>query len=145
MSYFFNNVKKSNDFLYITKNKYFVDKTRLLERFNKIMDEHENRFVCITRPRRFGKSINAAMLASYYAKNLDTKETFDKLNVHECDSYEKHLNKHNVIYMSLNAGGGKFESYKDYRHYFESRLIKDLKDLYPDMDCNFQYQMIQVF
>ena len=41
----------------------FVNKTRLLEKFNKIMDEHENRFVCITRPRSFGKSINAAMLA----------------------------------------------------------------------------------
>ena len=38
MSYFFNNVEKNNDFLYITKNKYFVDKTRLLEKFNKIMD-----------------------------------------------------------------------------------------------------------
>ena len=134
MSYFLNNVDNENEFLYITKNKYFVDKTKLLEKFNKIMDEHKNRFVCITRPRRFGKSINAAMLASYYTKNLDTKNVFDKLNISKCDSYEKHLNKHNVIYMSLNDQNVQLKTYDKYRDFFIDGLVKDLKDICPEIN-----------
>ena len=68
MAEFLNTIENENDFLYIAKNKYFVDKTGLIEKFNVIMDEHQNRYICITRPRRFGKSINAFMLASYYSK-----------------------------------------------------------------------------
>ena len=80
MSYFLNNVDIKNDFILATKTEYFVDKTELICKLNKRVNVL-NRFVCITRPRRFGKSVNAAMLASYYAKNLDTKDVFDKLNV----------------------------------------------------------------
>ena len=135
MNCFLNNVKE-NDFLYITKNKYFVDKTELIEKFNKIMDEHENRYVCITRPRRFGKSINAFMLASYYSKNLDTKNIFDNLKIAKCDSYEKHLNKHNVIFISFNAKNENFTNYADYKAYFRNGLINDLKTISPDIDEN---------
>ena len=133
MSYFLNNVKKENNFIQASRNEYFVDKTELIDKLNGLVGEADQ-FVCITRPRRFGKSINAAMLASYYTKNLDTKDVFDKLNISQCDSYEDHLNKHNVVYISLNGGGGKFESYKEYREYFEGRLTKDLRELYPEMD-----------
>ena len=112
MSYFLNNIDKENDFILATKIKYFVDKTELICKLNEKISVLE-RYVCITRPRRFGKSINAFMLASYYTNNLDTKNIFDKLTVSKCESYEEHLNKHNVIYMSLNAGGGKFKSYKE--------------------------------
>ena len=116
MAMFLNNVNEKNDFIYITKNKYFVDKTGLLEKFNTIMNEYESRYVCITRPRRFGKTINAFMLASYYAKNLNTKNIFDKLKVANCPSYEEHLNKHNVIYISFNTRDITLNTYEDYRN-----------------------------
>ena len=89
VGFFLNNVKKNNDFLLATKIKYFVDKTELICKLNERVGVLD-RFVCITRPRRFGKSINASMLASYYAKNLDTKDVFDKLNISKCESYEEH-------------------------------------------------------
>ena len=110
MSYFLNNVRENNDFTLITKDDYFVDKTELISKLNKLVNASK-RYVCITRPRRFGKSINAFMLASYYSKNLDTKNIFDKLNVHKCDSYEEHLNKHNVIFMSFNTKNLKLNTY----------------------------------
>ena len=135
MSYFLNNVSKDNEFTLINKEKYFVDKTKLICKLNEKVRMKE-RFVCITRPRRFGKSINAAMLASYYAKNLDTKNVFDKLNVHECDSYEEHLNKHNVIYMSLNTSNFNFKTYDQYLHYFVDNLINDIKEFCPAVNPN---------
>ena len=107
MSYFFNNVDKNNQFIKTTKKKYFIDKSGLIDKLNELVGSADQ-FVCITRPRRFGKSINAAMLASYYAKNLNTKDVFDKLNISKCDSYEKHLNKHNVIFMSFNTESNNY-------------------------------------
>ena len=133
MSYFLNNIDKKNDFLYLANNKYFVDKTELVGKLNNIMDSHGARFLCITRPRRFGKSINAAMLASYYSKNIDTKDVFDKLNVSKCKSYEEHLNKHNVIYMSFNTESNSFNSYEEYKDFFVSGLIRDVKEYCPDV------------
>ena len=135
MSFFLNNITKENDFILATKIKYFVDKTELICKLNENVGVL-NRYVCITRPRRFGKSINAFMLASYYAKNLDTKDIFDKLNVSKCDSYEEHLNKHNVIFMSLNVRNLKLNTYEDYRNYFIDGLISDLKEICPDLDIN---------
>ena len=58
MSYFLNNVDRENEFALTNKEEYFVDKTGLISKINKQVGKKE-RFVCITRPRRFGKSVNA--------------------------------------------------------------------------------------
>lgn len=134
MSKFLNNVKKDNDFLYMAKNHYYVDKTKMISIFNNIMDEYEHRYVCVTRPRRFGKSLNALMLASYYTKNLDMHETFEPLNIHNCKSYENHLNKHNVIYISFNTKNVQFKTYEEYRDYFIEGLIEDMQELCPEVN-----------
>ena len=125
----------NNQFIKTTKEEYFVDKTELIDKLNKLVGS-ARQFVCITRPRRFGKSINAAMLVSYYAKNLDTKDVFDKLNVSKCDSYEEHLNRHNVIYMSFNTNNVKFKTYEEYRDFFIDGLIKDLREICPEINEN---------
>ena len=65
MSYFLNGNFKNNEFQLMTKDKYFVDKTFMINEINKLIGI-KDRFVCITRPRRFGKTINAMMLACYY-------------------------------------------------------------------------------
>ena len=93
MSYFLNRSFKNNEFELATKDKYFVDKTYIINETNSIIGV-KDRFVCITRPRRFGKTINAMMLASYYSKNADFKKLFDKMKIGESESYLEHLNKH---------------------------------------------------
>ncbi|MBP5426358.1 MAG: AAA family ATPase, partial [Clostridiales bacterium] len=107
-------------------------KSEFIDKLNQNINVYD-RFICITRPTRFGKSLNAIMLASYYTKNLDSKNVFDNLNIAKCESYEKHLNKHNVIYMSFNTGSNVFESYKEYKNYFIDRLTSDIKEYCPDV------------
>ena len=80
MAYFLNNDFKNNEFELASKDKFFVDKTRLIEKINSLIGI-KDRFVCVTRPRRFGKTLNAMMLASYYSKNADFKELFDRLEI----------------------------------------------------------------
>ena len=58
MPYFLNNHFKGNEFELMAKDKYFVDKTEMIEKLNNIIGI-KDRFVCITRPRRFGKTVNA--------------------------------------------------------------------------------------
>jgi len=135
MSYFLNNIDKNNQFIKTTKDEYFVDKSELIAKLNTLVGTAKQ-FVCITRPRRFGKSINAFMLASYYAKNIDTKNIFDKLNVSKCNSYEEHLNKHNVIFISFNTESNNFSTYKEYKEYFVSRLISDIREYCTDVNPN---------
>ena len=89
-----------NQFTKQIKDDYYVDKTELIEKLNKLIGT-ARQFVCITRPRRFGKTVNAMMLANYYAKNLDTRSLFDGFKISKSASYLEHLNKHNVIFIIL--------------------------------------------
>ena len=133
--YFLNSISENNQFIKTTEEDYFVDKSELISKLNKLVGSSKQ-YVCITRPRRFGKSLNALMLASYYSNNFDTKETFDKLNISKSPSYKEHLNKHNVIFMSFNTNTYKFKSYEEYLNYFESNLISDIIEYCPDVNPN---------
>ena len=76
------------------------------------------------------------MLECYYSKNANFKDLFDKLNISKCSSYEKHINKHNVIYITFNLNAGENDTYKGYIDYYKSRLISDIKELWPDIKVN---------
>jgi len=135
MTYFINRNIKNNEFELAYKSDFFVDKTELIDKINKSVNVKE-RFLCITRPRRFGKTINAMMLESYYSKNANFKNIFDKLKISKSDTYEQHLNKHNVIYITFNNNAGENETYKEYLNYYKSRLTKDIKELWPDVEIS---------
>ena len=92
MPYFLNRNFKNNEFELVSKDRFFVDKTNMIKDISSLIGV-KDRFICITRPRRFGKTINTMMLAYYYSKKL-----FDKLEISKSESYLEHLNKHNVIY-----------------------------------------------
>ena len=133
MTYFINKKILKNSFTEAFNSDYFVDKSEIIENLNKQINKI-GKYLCITRPRRFGKTINAMMLETYYSKNVNSKEIFDKLNISKCNSYEKHLNKHNVIYITFNNNAGINDNYKDYINYYTSGIIDDIKELWPDIE-----------
>lgn len=63
--------------------------------------EKKNRFFCITRPRRFGKSVMANMVGAYFSKSADSGSLFDHLEIAKQNVYREHLNRHNVIYIDF--------------------------------------------
>ena len=127
MPYFLNSITPINQFTKTTKEKYFVDKSELIEKMNELVGT-ASQYVCITRPRRFGKTINAMMLACYYSKNADFKKLFDKLEISKSESYLEHLNKHNVIYMTLNEFPKKNCTYEEFIDRYTNLLLEDLKE-----------------
>ena len=80
----------------ILKGKY-IDKTGLIEIMNSRLDSPDG-LVCVSRPRRFGKSYAATMLAAYYDATCESDYLFNGLEISKSSDYKKHLNNYNVIY-----------------------------------------------
>ena len=82
--------------------KNYVDKTKLIDAMNERISGNES-LVCVSRPRRFGKSYAACMLTAYYDCSCDSHELFNNKKIAESESYEKHINKYNVILLDISG------------------------------------------
>jgi hypothetical protein len=109
--------------------KIYVDKTKLIAYTNDQINT-EQEYICVSRPRRFGKSITANMLAAYYSKGYDSSEMFTPLKIAGDPSYEKHLNQYDVIYLDIQLILDWAESLKNLISYLKKHVIAELKDAY---------------
>ncbi|MCQ2218764.1 MAG: ATP-binding protein [Paludibacteraceae bacterium] len=80
----------------------YVDKSLVLTELNKLLGTRQN-FVCMSRARRFGKSMVGNMISAYYSKGCDTKEIFSKMKIGNVPGYLDNMNKFNVIKLDLNG------------------------------------------
>lgn len=110
---------------------YYIDKSEILKELIPFVNQG-NSHICITRPRRFGKTVMANMVGAFFSKGADSGEIFDKLRISEDQEYQKHLNQHNVIYIDFSKMPSECSSYREYISRIESRLKKDLMKDYPD-------------
>ncbi|MGN0293384.1 MAG: AAA family ATPase [Lachnospiraceae bacterium] len=117
----------------------YVDKTGLLEYTNKVMDTTA-KFICSSRPRRFGKSITADMLTAYYCKGCDSQRMFSGLSISKSPDFRKHLNQYDVIHLDIQwcmepSGGAEHVL-----SYITEKTIEELKEYYshelPDNICS---------
>lgn len=115
-----------------TAKPYFVDKSQMLIKLFPLIDQGSH-YICITRPRRFGKTVMANMVSSFLAKIKDSHLLFDNLKVSESEGYEEHINKHNVIHIRFNEAPAGCRSYQEYISRINNRLLKDLCQAYPDI------------
>jgi hypothetical protein len=82
------------------RNSEYVDKSGLIAIVNKTLFT-ERRFSCVTRSRRFGKSLAAKMLCAYYDHSCDSHSLFADLEIAGNQSFEQHLNKYAVLYLDM--------------------------------------------
>lgn len=114
------------------RSKYYVDKSAIIQFTNEVLNT-DNRFICVTRPRRFGKTTTAHMLNAYYCKECDSSKLFKDLKITKCDSYEEHLNKYNVIYLDmlfLTSIAEKMDK-NNLIDNIQSIIINNLKPIFP--------------
>ena len=112
--------------------KIYVDKTGLIKHTNSIIYT-EQKYICVSRPRRFGKSMAANMLAAYYGRGEDSREMFSGLKISETEGFEKHLNKYNVIRLNM-AEFSRFSGMNEKIGEIERILLHDIKREFPDID-----------
>ncbi len=110
----------NNQNFYEAVNKeIYVDKSLLIERV-EYLRKKVNKYICVSRPRRFGKSTDANMLVAYYSKGCDSLDIFNDLKISQTELYQKHINKHNVIHLDIQ----KFLSVND----SIQEMIKDINE-----------------
>lgn len=132
MALYLNTNTAYKDFQMLSNDRYFVDKSAIIEKINERV-KTKNRFLCITKPRRFGKTSVLNMLGAYYGKKYPSKGLFDRLEIGRSQGYETYLNKYNVINISMNDLPGKGNTYQDYIGRFEAVLRKDIEEAYPEL------------
>lgn len=113
------------------RNGEYVDKSGLIAIVNKTLSS-ERRFSCVSRSRRFGKSMAAKMLCAYYDHSCDSKHLFEDLAIARDPSFERHLNKYPVIYLDLSAFVPRYHDDSIVGH-IEAALIKDILAAYPQV------------
>lgn len=109
----------------------YVDKTGLIAYTNKCLNTREQ-FICVSRPRRFGKSMTLEMLAAYYSRGCDSAELFAGRNVERDETFREHLNQYDVIFLNMQqflseAAPGKVTEY------LEQEVLEELQDEYGEI------------
>ena len=112
--------------------KIYVDKTELIECANQCIKTPQ-KFICISRPRRFGKSMAAYMLAAYYGKECDSSELFAPYKIAKAEDYRKHLNQYNVIMLNIQDFLSVTDSVAEMISFLQKRVIRELRRKYPEV------------
>ena len=113
------------------RNGEYVDKSGLINIVNDTLFT-ERRFSCVSRSRRFGKSVAAKMLCAYYDCSCDSRHLFADLSIASDPSFEKHLNKYPVIYLDLTNFTTRFKDDSIMAH-VQKELKDDIHEAYPDV------------
>lgn len=125
----------NHGFRRILKSKY-IDKSGLIHLMNQNIDTTNN-LVCISRPRRFGKSYAAQMLCAYYDCSCDSHILFDDLEIAKSVSYESHLNQYNVIYLDITGFISEIKkngrSIGEVPVFISQSIEREVKALYPEI------------
>lgn len=132
MAFCLNSNYPYKDFNMLVHDVFFVDKSGIIEHISKKI-RTKNRFLCITKPRRFGKTSVLNMLGAYYGKAYDSKPLFDNLAVSKSKDYETHLNQYNIITLSFNNLSDIGNTYNDYIDFVKESIKRDVFAVYPEL------------
>ncbi len=114
----------------------YVDKTGMISKLNKIIGTSEP-MVCVSRPRRFGKSTAISMLTAYYSRGCESGDLFEDCEISKADDYGEHLNQYDVIRMDMqlmmSEAGDMVNSgsYSSVFTYIRDEVEEELNQCYP--------------
>ena len=111
----------------------YVDKTGLIEYTNSVLHTKQ-KYLCVSRPRRFGKSMAADMLAAYYSRGCESKQLFSKLKIAEAENFETYLNQYDTIFLNIQEFLSRSENVEQLIQRIKQRVLRDLKKQYLDIE-----------
>ena len=124
------------------RNGEYVDKSGLIRIVNSTLNS-KRRFSCVTRARRFGKSMAAEMLCAYYDHSCDSRKLFCDLEIAGDVSFEQHLNKYPVIYLDMTAFVTRFRD-EGIVARIQQELTKDILEAYPQVRVDEEDDLMKV-
>lgn len=121
----------------------YVDKTGLIEKTNAVLNTRQ-KFLCVSRPRRFGKSMAADMLAAYYDRGEDSAPLFHSLKISNAASYQQHLNQYDVLKVNMQEFLSMTHSMDEMLTMLQKYLVFDLTDHFQEVRFRDENNLIQV-
>ena len=122
----------NDNFKQAINSKIYIDKTGLISCTNEVINTLQ-KFVCVSRPRRFGKSMAANMLAAYYDRECDSKELFTNYKIAQDKSFQVHLNQYNVIFLNVQNALSRAENMEQLIEYIQMEILTEIKEYYQDL------------
>ena len=119
----------SKNFIYSLNSKIYVDKTDLIRCTNAYLGTQQ-RYMCVSRPRRFGKTMGLDMLAAYYSAGTDSHGLFRDLKISRDPSYEQHINRYDVIRINIQEFVSMASSVEDFLSLLSKYMVADLTEAY---------------
>lgn len=113
------------------RSEIYVDKTELIAYTNKCLNT-EQKYICVSRPRRFGKSIALKMLAAYYSCGCDSKELFENFKINKEETFAEQLNKYDVIFLNVQQFLIRAKK-QEVAEYLERVVIEEIREVYGDL------------
>ena len=113
------------------RSEIYIDKTGLITQMNMNLNTRDQ-YICVSRPRRFGKSMALDMLAAYYSCGCDSADLFSGFQIEKDESFREYLNQYDVIFLNMQqflieADSGKVTEY------LEQEVLRELKKEYGDI------------
>lgn len=124
-------IKIGNDGFRAVRNSEFVDKSKLIDVVNATLNT-ERQFTCVSRARRFGKSIGAKMLYAYYDQWCADRELFDGLEILSSPSFSRHFQHYPVLYLDMTDFVTRYNPHEIIDH-IQTDVIAELKEVFPDV------------
>ena len=119
-----------DNFRMARNSQIYVDKSGLIDYLNKVISTEE-RFVCVSRPRRFGKSMAANMVVAYYDRTANVEDTFHDLLIANDEDFAKHANQYDVIHINMQDFLSRAQDMGSLLQALEKSILWDLLEEYP--------------
>ncbi len=124
----------NDNFKAILSDQIYVDKSLMLTQLNRILNSPSEKYICVARPRRFGKTITQNMITAYYSKGANSKEIFSKLKIATDSEFLLNLNKYNVIKIDMNSEYRNCDDKENLLKFLKLKLKKEFQNEFSTIE-----------
>lgn len=133
MGMFLNSIVPFEGYRDIVRTRFYVDKTLMIDEIISSVTLDGQKYLCVTRPRRFGKSVMANMIGAFFERSVDGKALFDALKIAKSINYQNHLNMYDIIYIDFSRMPRECNSYEQYIRRIQDGINHDLQEAFPKL------------
>ena len=121
----------AGQFLTARSSKIYVDKTMLLRELDEVFGT-EQRFVCVSRPRRFGKTMAANMVCAYYDRTV-MEDVFSGLAIARVEDFSRYRGACDVLRINMQEFLSEAQNIEDLLQELQEALLWELLEEYASL------------
>ena len=111
----------------------YVDKTEMILFLNSVLRTNQ-KYVSVSRPRRFGKTMAADMISAYYDREADSRKLFENRKLSQKAAWDEHLGKYDVIRIVMTDFIREDTTVQDGLNKMKRRILGDLSKKYNSVE-----------